>query len=101
MKAGAAVILFTAVIAVAVGIMEVMNPPAETPQADTKPRPMVQRQWRTSFDGHTVTCGIAGTDRWQIMFPTLEERQEGVQPLVDQAPTDDVWAQACGPSDPG
>ena len=74
---------------------------AASPAAEPPEKPLVKRGWNTTFNGHTVSCGITGTERWQIMFPTWEEREEGAQPLIDRAPEDYVWAKACGPSDPG
>lgn len=62
---------------------------------------MVQREWRTKFGENDVAYGVTGTLRWQIMFPTREERDAGAQPIVDNAPEDYMWDRACGPSDPG
>lgn len=75
--------------------------PARPATKQPEAAPMVQRTWNTSFHGRTVSCGIAGTERWQIMFPALEEREQGAEPVIDRAPEDYVWAKACGPSDPG
>lgn len=102
MKAGGAIITIGVVIGTAVGIGNAINPdPSGPAPAEAKPKPMMQRSWNTTFDGVTVSCGVVGDGRWQIMFPTLEEREEGAQPVIDRAPTDDVWEKACGPSDPG
>ncbi len=107
-KTGGIIILvfvgFALVIGAITGIVNVINPhptPAATPLTASLDKPMVERTWNASFEGLHVSCGVVGDSRWQIMFPSREERLEGAEPLIDRAPTDDVWVKACGPADPG
>ena len=101
-KSGCTLIGVFAAFALVGGIVRAINPaPPDPLPPEAQPKPEVQRTWNTTFDGLTVSCGIVGTDRWQIMFPSLDEREQGAQPVVDRSPPDYVWAKACGPSDPG
>jgi len=95
------IFLLALVVVVVITAISPSRPPTASPVVAPPKKPEVERQWQTKFDENDVACGVVGTRRWQIMFPTREESEEGAQPIVDNAPEDYVWAKACGPSDPG
>jgi len=70
--------------------------PAATQAAHNDDNPLAGvRQWDSYLDGNKIACYESNIQRWYIVIPTPEQKEDGEVMVVNKNPSDDAWNSAC------